>query len=95
MYHLRLLFTNIAMWILDRVMFYWNTGSDGQPVIMPRFPVTIVYSDGAIEVIPLDTDIKIGEDGTVYFKDKTKNKWIAYPEVIELVYTKPTGEPPC
>jgi hypothetical protein len=82
----RLMMLNFAMWLLDRIVFYWNT-AEGQEPEHIGFPISVIYINGDIEVLPLEREVKIGTDGTVYFKDPVKNKWIPYPEIVEIVFT--------
>lgn len=76
----------LAVMVLEKVMFLWNAESEPE-MPLSGFPITVVYANGEVELLPLEQEIKIGTDGMVYFKDKLKNKWMPCPEIVELIFT--------
>lgn len=86
MNRIKLIFTDIVVWILNIISVYGNPSPDECPEHV-GFPIYVIYINGEIEVLPLEREVKIGLDGTIYFKDPVKNKWIPYPDIVELVFT--------
>lgn len=86
MSRIKLILMDISVWLLDKLVLYWNANSGEEPEHI-GFPIYVVYVNDEIEVLPLEREIKIGLDGTVYFKDPVKRKWIPYPEIVEIVFT--------
>lgn len=86
MQHLKVILTNLVIWLLEKALIHWNMGTPDEHAGL-HLPITVVYTNGEVEVLPLEREVKIGLDGVVYFKDRSKNKWIPYPEIVELVFT--------
>ena len=62
------------------------TAAPEQMELFDQAPLFVRYHNGETEWLQLEADVKIDRDGVVYFKERAKNKWVAYPEIAEITF---------